>query len=295
MWLNAAEHSDLFASFLGAAQKTIAGGYFSWNNSPYPISLAVYVALRWHHHFDKADYHPWGVADLDALYRAFFWRNALTRRYDQGFLSQVGTDLVHLKSILSTRQNYASGAEWAQSAEKALEAIFQDPIPNLDHLIDDLTDGNQTGAYQKALMLPLLASATKDIVDPTISLAYPSSQPVELHHIFPKEWCRNNKQGSLAEILDKAKAGRDWVNSVSNLMPLSGKSNNQWRQKIPAQYLSEKNLSFGPNANIFKSLFIDEDAFGMLNAGTDQLTKFWGSRAEEVAKFLVSRLNIVYL
>lgn len=295
MWLSAAANSDKLASFLGAAQRTVAGGYFAWNNSPYPISLAVYVALRWHHQFDKPEHHPWGVADLDALYRAFFWRNALTRRYDQGFLSQVGTDLVHLKSILATRQNYASGAEWAQSAEKALEAIFEYDIPTQEQLIDDLTDGNQTGAYQKALMLPLLASATKDIVDPTVSLAYPSTQPVELHHIFPKEWCRNNKQGNLAEILDKAKAGRDWVNCVANLMPLSGKSNNQWRQKIPAQYLNEKSLSYGPNANIFNSLFIDEEAFGMLNSGTEKLTDFWNSRAEKIASFLVSRLHVVYL
>ncbi|UUZ71383.1 DUF262 domain-containing protein [Polaromonas sp. P1(28)-8] len=295
MWLKVAAESETFANFFGSAQKTVAGGYFPWNTTPYPASLAVYVALRWHEHFDNPAHHPWAVADLDALFRAFFWRNALTRRYDQGFLSQVGTDLMHLKSILLTRQNFASGSDWAQTAEQALSALFEYPLPTRDQLIDDLTDGLQTGAYQKALILPLLARATKDLVEPAISLSYPSSQPIELHHIYPKEWCRNNKQGTLAAILDRSVSGRDWVNSTSNLMPLSGKSNNQWKQKIPAQFLNEKNISFGPNANIFTSLFIDQPSFLMLSDGTAGIPAFWEKRANAIADFLVAHMGVVYL
>lgn len=295
MWLKAAANSQTLADFFGNAQRTVAGGYFPWNTTPYPVSLAVYVALRWHERFDSAQHHPWTVADLDALFRAFFWRNALTRRYDQGFLSQVGTDLMHLKSILSTRQNFASGSEWAHTAERTLDAIFEYPLPTKEQLVDDLTDGLQTGAYQKALILPLLARATKDIVEPSISLSFPSSQPIELHHIYPKEWCRNNKQGDLASVLDKTIAGRDWAHSVANLMPLSGKSNNQWKQKIPGQFLTEKNISFGPNSNIFASLFIDQQAFNMLKDGTSQLPAFWSRRAAAIADFLVARMGVVYL
>lgn len=295
MWLKAASNSQLLADFFGAAQKTIAGGYFPWSATPYPVSLAVYVALRWHHHFDNEIHHPWAVADLDALFRAFFWRNALTRRYDQGFLSQVGTDLTHLKSILSTRQNFTSGSEWAVTAAQSLKALFEYELPTKTQLIDDLTDGLHTGAYQKALILPLLARATKDIVDPTLSLSFPSTQPTELHHIFPKEWCKNNKQGGLSSVLDKSIANRDWPNSVANLMPLSRKSNNQWKQKIPGQFLNEKNISFMPLSNIFASLFIDEESFNMLNNGIDKLPEFWSRRASTIADYLVDRMSVAYL
>jgi hypothetical protein len=124
MWKKVGSNTESLASFIGSGQKAIAGGYFPWNACPYPISMAIYVGLRWHERFDAPDLHPWNVTDLDALFRAFFWRNALTRRYDQGFLSQVGTDLQHLRSILMTRHNFDSGSQWAESANASVR------IPN---------------------------------------------------------------------------------------------------------------------------------------------------------------------
>ena len=67
---------------------------------PYPVTASIYVGLRWHQRFDVDATHPWQIADLDALFRAFFWRNALSSRYDQGFLTQLGTDIAQLKLIL---------------------------------------------------------------------------------------------------------------------------------------------------------------------------------------------------
>jgi hypothetical protein len=295
MWKKVGSNTESLASFIGSGQKAIAGGYFPWNACPYPISMAIYVGLRWHERFDAPDLHPWNVTDLDALFRAFFWRNALTRRYDQGFLSQVGTDLQHLRSILMTRHNFDSGSQWAESANAALNPLFEYPTPSKEQLVEDLTDGQLSGAFQKALILPLLATATSDLVDPDLKLTFPTSQPVELHHIFPKEWCKNNKQGELAAILDKVQAGKDWPNSIANLMPLSGKSNNAWKQKIPEQFLVEKGISFQPNEAIFKSLFIDADAFQLLAQGTQGIPEFWNKRANTIADFLIRRTTVSFL
>src|ERR1700721_2076903 len=98
-WRNVIHNDDLLAEFLGDFQKVVAEGYFPYSACPYPISAAIYVALRWHAHFDVEESRPWGRDDLDSLYRAFFWRNALTNRYDQGFLTQLGADIKELKSL----------------------------------------------------------------------------------------------------------------------------------------------------------------------------------------------------
>ena len=88
-WRLIMANDDLLASFLGDFQKVVAGGAFPYISSPYPITAAIYVGLRWHLHFDRPE---WGQDDLNSLYRAFFWRNALANRYDQGFLTKIEKD-----------------------------------------------------------------------------------------------------------------------------------------------------------------------------------------------------------
>jgi hypothetical protein len=293
-WKQVKENEEVFALALGAAQRVVADGFFPWQLCPYPVSLSVYVALRWHFHFDPPATHPWGLDELNALFKAFFWHNALTRRYDQGFLSQIGTDIGQLKAILMTRTNYSSSGEWASEAETQLRRIvFEYPVPSRAELITWITSGNQSGALQKALTLPMLASARSDLVNANLSLAFPSSTAVELHHIYPKEWCRNNRSGLLEKVLDPKLAGSNYTNSVANLMPLSRQSNNAWRQQFPAQFISQHRLTFGPNEANLKNLFIDETAFGLLVGGTENIKAFWDRRAELIADSLLRNTRVI--
>lgn len=292
-WQAIKKNQHELALSLGKAQKVVAGGYFPWSSSPYPVSISIYVALRWHKLFDKPELHPWDESELDAIFRAFFWRNALARRYDQGFLSQVGTDIGSLKAILANRPTFSSSSAWAESAEKQLAPIFEYPVPEKKELVELLTNGPQSGAMAKALALPMLAQARLDPVQSSIDLAYPSVSPIELHHIYPKEWCRNNRTSELSAILDPAVAGRDYVGSIANQMPLSRPSNNAWRQKFPAQYLSESNIRFAPNQENFKALFIDELGFGYLSGGAEDVEKFWLHRAEMIADALLQKTRVI--
>jgi hypothetical protein len=291
-WKSVVANDELFATYIGDAQRCVAGGFFPWTACPYPVSVAVYVAHRWHWKFDSPENHPWTIDDLDALFKAFFWRNALARRYDQGFLSQLGTDLEGLKKILRSRPEAESGSAWAQSAETALGKLMRD-VPTKSELIDWLTDGNQGGALQKAFLLPMIAGEKTDLVNNGVKLSFPSANPIELHHIYPREWCRNNKVGDLAKWLDEEKAGRDYVNSVANLMPLSRESNNKWKQKNPAQFLSERKLNFTNNQKNLRSLFIDEVAFGYLASGASGVKSFWDRRAELIADDLLTRTRVI--
>ena len=82
------------------------------------MTASIYVGLRWHYRFDVDVTHPWEIADLDALFRAFFWRNALSSRYDQGFLTQLGADITELKEILNIRSSFGNFNEWATMANE---------------------------------------------------------------------------------------------------------------------------------------------------------------------------------
>jgi len=161
-----------------------------------------------------------------------------------------------------------------------------------DTIIDLLTDGRQTGALQQALTLAMLAGAHKDLLDPQVNIGFPTGEPPELHHIFPKAWCASNKTGSLATLFDKKAAGRDWVDSIANMMPLSRKSNNIWKAKIPDQILAEQQADFATIKAAAKGVYIDEQAFELLTEGSNRIEDFWKRRADLIATDLLGRTTV---
>lgn len=289
-WKSIVANDDLLASALGDFQKVVAGGYFPFTECPYPVSAAIYVALRWHHYFDQPE--EWGRPDLDSLYKAFFWRNSLSSRYDQGFLTKLATDLRDLRAILQSRASFTSANEWAIHAQRDLEGVVDKIVPTKDQLVEALTDGRQTGAFQKALTLPMFGGVRGDLLDPQTKLSYPSAEIVELHHIFPKAWCNSNRTGELARLLDRESTGRNWVDSTANLLPLSRKSNNLWKAKIPGQILHENFAEFATVRSAAKPVFIDEKAFDLLLEGPRGIGEFWSTRAELMAEDLIGRTMI---
>lgn len=290
-WNTIAASDEQLARFLGDFQDLVAGGPFPFDSCPYPVSAAVYVALRWHHRVDQP---TWGISELDSLYRAFFWRNALAQRYDQGFLTQLGTDIREIKKALQSRLAHPSSSSWATEMDKWLTRHFDRPVPDRERLIDWLTNTRPAGAVGLALTLPMKARVTSDIVDTSISLRYPDGQSqAELHHIYPRQWCADNKVGPLRALLDVEVANRNWVESVANLMPLSRKSNNAWKKKHPEQYIHETQLSFEPLRTQWERVFIDKRCFDLL-IGTDHASvgDFWRARAGLIADDLISRMEV---
>jgi hypothetical protein len=289
-WRSILQNEDLFARFIGDFQKVVAGGFFPYSQAPYPVSGAVYVSLRWHLHFDQPN--SWGREDLDSVFRAFFWRNALSSRYDQGFLTQLATDIKLIKEILRKRASFKSSNEWARFAQAQLIESMGKVLPTKEQIIDLLTDGRQTEALQKALTLPMLAGVHQDLLDPQLKISFPEGEPVDLHHIFPKAWCASSHAAELRKLLNQEIAGRDWVDSTANLMPLSRKSNNLWKSKIPGQILEERKADYMIVKQAAMQVYIDEEAFGYLTEGTRQIEEFWKRRAELIAGDLLDRATV---
>lgn len=260
-WRKIFEHENTFARFIGDFQETTTGGRFTMAQCPYPASASIYIALRWYLEFDKPKSAKWKRPQLDNLYRAFFWRNVLTTRYDQGFLTSIGTDIREIKGFLDRTDDKTPFEDWRASANTWLEGYVGRPQDDI--FAEVTTDGSLAGALRRGGLLLLYARATKDIIDPSLDISVDSGN-LNLHHIYPKDWCANNSSGSLRAFLDKNIAKVDWVNSPANLMPMHRTTNNDWRKRLPAQLFTEKNISFEDRSKLFERYFISKAAFDEL-------------------------------
>lgn len=290
-WQNVMDNQKEFVEFLRDFQNCVSDGAFGWQICPYPVTASIYVGLRWHHRYDAQSTHPWEICDLNALFRAFFWRNALSSRYDQGFLTQLGTDIVQLKEILCKRPSFNNFDEWACEATKSLESFMHKPVPGSSELRELCCD-RQTGALQKALLLPIITRVKRDLLQPDLDISFPARMDIQLHHIFPLSWCRNNRTGKLSKWLDLKFSEKDWVGSAANLMPLTRESNLNWRAENPGAIIHQQKLSFDSHEEQFSDLFISEQTFQQLKKGADGIPHFWKARAKTLASHLESYLTV---
>lgn len=291
-WKEVISSKERLGSYIGAFQNAVAGGGFPLKDCPYPVSAAVYVALRWYMDNDARFRGQWAVSELDALYRAFFWRNALTTRYDQGFLTQSAADLRQLKEVLFSRASASNVNTWSTDSSDALVRLIDRALPTHAQLVDKLTDSRPAGALGKALILPMLAGSKVDLLNPSIDLAFPAEDGVDLHHVYPKDWCKNNRHGSLHDVLDPRAAGRNYAESVSNLVVLSRDSNIWWRARSPGMALAEHGITYENAAARLGALFISRAAYDALVSDAPRPKEFWEERASVIATHLLSLCQI---
>jgi hypothetical protein len=287
-WKEAVSNGASIAQYIGDFQKCVSGSYFPLLDCPYPVTVAIYSALRWYMDNDSRYADQWSVEELDALFRAFFWRNSLTGRYDQGFLSQSATDIKALKEILFRRSKAETVNAWAIDANRSLDKMMQ-PLPSTEDLKNQFLAAKPAGALGRALTLVIRARPSQDLLDPGVSLSYPSTRSVELHHIYPQAWCANNQHGLLAEILDPNRAEFDYVRSVSNLTPLTRESNNDWRAKTPGQALKEKSVTYEVAQSRLTDHFVSRKSYASLTASNPDPLGFWTSRASDIAEYVAAR------
>ena len=288
-WRKVFENNAQFASFIGGFQSTVAGGQFRMSDCPYPASAAIYVALRWYREFDSGPAVHWSVDQLDRLYRAFFWRNALQSRYDQGFLTQIGTDIREMKEFLSLSRHDTTPDAWRTSANSWLDSKVG-PRPTTEEIKAVVADGNEKGALRKASLLLLYARADKDPIYPELGIS--GDAALELHHIYPKDWCANNSGGGLKELLDSDLSGVDWVNAASNLIPMHRKTNNEWKKASPVTFLEAKVVNYDTNQDMWQRYFVSREAFAALLEGESGVGKFWKMRSDAMTEEIFSRTAV---
>ena len=175
----------------------VLDGDFRLKDIPYPVSVILYISLRWYAEIYLSD-GRYTTDQLNKFFRGFFWRNALTGRFDQGFLTRFTSDQVKLKSILKeARQKKMQ--HWTSFCNKGLDELFgeQHAALNRDRIVQLLKEGEIRGALRQAFSLFLYSKARIDWVEgsPLNRFSDEKGRLVQLHHIFPQQWCKDNKGG----------------------------------------------------------------------------------------------------
>lgn len=290
-WRQIVSRQDSFAKYLLDFQNLVAGGTFSADRCPYPVSSAVYIGLRWHLDQDYPGGDAvWSRVELDALFKSFFWRNALSGRYDQGFLTTLGTDINEMKSILDTRDEFLNASDWVSNATNRLERHLDKELPTRERLLELLLNGRPGGAMQSALQLPMIAATRHDIGGESLEKGRPLN--IHLHHIYSKKWCKNNASGEFAAVLDPKTGPIDYVNSIANLMPLSPKTNQDWRDMSPGAYIEKKKITFDAVRGALSNVYISEELFDLLKSDKDGTKDFWEKRAGLIADHMLSLTHL---
>ncbi len=288
VYLKVIENLSRIDSFCaGLFSLDLLGGRFYLRQLPYPASLLLYIALRWSQDF-AATTEEFATDDLNRVFKAFFWSNVFAGRYDQGFLTLFSSDLKELRRILSKYKTYGDRTHWAKEIDKDLDAaLFTGTVSRAkkEEIKQDLLNGEFRGAKKQALVMFLLSSSKTDFATGE-SLDYfteDKDRRVQLHHIFPKRWCADNKASHTA--IDQ---NMEIVNSFANLMPLTSASNNAWMTRSPATAIQYFSIAYNEADPRFANAFIDKSMFEVLLQTEPDPMKFWEMRADRLAERLHS-------
>jgi len=269
---------DFFVDILGIETRL--------EDLPYPASAILYFALRWRQSRAISPDKRFTIDQLNALFRAFFWRNILTNRYEQGFLTKFATDLGDLSKALDGAAQ-KSKEEWQIVAEAQIQAMFgiQYPARTETELGQLLGSEDVRGALWQALVLFLNASVRKDLLTGENLVRYgePDANPVNLHHIFPKQWLKNN-----ADTPQKSEAYMAGLTSLANLIPLSAKSNQDWGTKAPSAFFHQREIPADRVRDVLGSAYIDSENEALLKSESAEPPVIWGSRAQKMARAIRS-------
>ena len=82
------------------------------------------------------------------------------------------------------------------------------------------------------------------------------------------------------------------MNSTANLAPMSRKSNNKWKSKLPGQIFEEMQVQYSYIREAAQQVFIDEEGYRMLTKGASEIVPFWRHRASLIAADLTKRTQI---
>lgn len=280
-WRDFFDNREFVAQVFLDFQITVAGGRFGIKQCPYPAVFNIYLALRWFLEFDAGDKVTWSKEKLDRLFRAFFWRNTFSRRYDQGFLTRVSVDITEFKKFLSGCDPTDNDQVWAKKAEKFLSQLTQMSAPQImkEQIHLAVTDGNVRGALRLGGLLLLHTRADRDLVDPNQDISHIVGAH-DLHHILPKGWCKDNVTPENEEYLQSRNDRTNWVEAPANLIPMASKSNKAWNTMSPKTAIDTLKLTSDLHLDLFNRYFVDEECLTHLTSGVHEVGTFLETRAE---------------
>jgi hypothetical protein len=251
----------------------VTNGCSNVKNCPYPIMFTQYTGLRYKINTDNTNV---TIQMLNEAFRVFYWRISVNSRYDQGYLSQATTDAKNLWIFLCDTDNInffvTDKQKWWDNLSRTLSSWNLRLMPPAVTDLDMDLESSNTGAKQKTYNALLFVKKPIDLKNGIQLNTYDSI--VELHHIFPKNWVKNNANNSI---------NNNRLSYPTALIPLSKASNLEWLASSPEQKVStwHPNHNWQSIASYFSSVLIDEASYNpLVNAGNpqDRLDEFFNTR-----------------
>lgn len=292
-WRDYFRHKEFVAQVFLDFQHEVAGGRFTLSQCPYPAMFNIYISLRWYWEHDRTPETAWSVNHLNRLFRAFFWRNTFSRRYDQGFLTRVSADIDVFKNFLQRTSSNSDDQVWQGEADHFLNRLpLMYSLQSLeDEVWEAVTNGNTRGALRDGAILLLHTRAQNDFVDLAQDISNVTSRH-DLHHIFAKRWCKDNLTNANKEYLTVSKEGRNWVDSPANLIPMSSKSNKKWDTMEPSAAMGSLGVKTEEQLEQLRKYFIDADCLKLLEQGGVSVGGFLQARAKLLQKEIVRLMRV---
>jgi uncharacterized protein with ParB-like and HNH nuclease domain len=279
------ENRSLFSSYASSFFDEVIGADFRLKEIPYPASTIIYFALRWNREkYIENARDRFSVEELNSLFRAFFWRNVITGRYDQGFLTKIVADIKCLNDYLYNLIALRSyPQDWCAEANVLLDGLFgsEHKAKSEELIAEHLMDSEIRGALRLALILFLNTKTNYDLLSGSRLDRFSTSgnEKVDLHHIYPRDWCRNNRAAH--QVLQNA---AHIENCIANLTPLTSASNNRWKTRSPGTAINEFDLTWENRSSVYTESFVDKETFEVLSASVPNPESFWKKRSLIIAR-----------
>jgi hypothetical protein len=261
------------------------GGEFPADKAPYPVTLTLFIAI-WLA-LETADQR----ARLRRIFRAYYYRNALLKRYTQGYLNKHSSDLEFLLREVR-REPGKNLDEWAAAVRPHLDAHFASEPGDDAHvaaatILEHLRlEKPPEGAPGELYALFLLTRHNRDLLTGAslnVFLASPDSDSVEIHHLYPKNWLKTSQ----ASYPDQFRG----MNCLANQVPLSRASNNFWKDKSPNTALQQRGKTYANSHAQFSAANIDQHSFEILTRPSqptpEEINAVWDARARAMAQTIL--------
>ena len=285
-WYDLVQNDSLFKDCILHFQKCILGRQFPEKDCPYPISASIYIALYWKF---KKESPNWTLERLNQIFKAFFWMNCLSERYETDSLG-VPRDMEAIEKLLMNNVS-KDDDEWKKNVDAWLVQMADGNLPTALDIQEKLL-GKANGAMRQALQLPIKFLPELDIINTKSDITYPKNDSIQMHHIFPRNWINNN---ATLTNFGPEHNNKEYILEVreclANKTPLIDTSNNSWKAKSPQTIIDKfTNKAQFKGKKIWVQRFITNSTYDALSS--DEPMNFLKCRAKEIQEWLSGQCEI---
>lgn len=207
------------------------------------------------------------------LLRSYLWRSFTTGWYSRQANDRLLEDFRFLKNALSERKFSIP------SPAQGKGTVFGETLPETDDLLDEGWP-KQSGILRRSILAVTLAQGALDL-ETERAVSASNIKEHQYHHIFPQD------------LLEKHAKSQE-PNLALNCMLLEGKTNRNWSNAWPGDYIRERIAKAGANGGLSQELVEKRLKSHMVPVKEILEAKEGSNIAEVYQKFLEVRAKIVH-